>query len=424
MVRTRRGNRYRAAGDSRGADQAEPVSRGWIASIALANLGLFMAYLGCLGVLLPNQVQAVTAAHKVAAFGLVTGLGATVAVVVNPLAGALSDRTAGRFGRRRPWALCGSVAAAAALLLLARQHTIAGIAAGWCLAQAGINAMQAGVAAGIPDRVPVAQRGAVSGWIGVPQTVAVLLSVFLVSKVATGSAGYGALAVCVVMLALPYVLCTQDTPLAQAPVFGWRSLLMLPSAARHPDFGWAWLTRFLMVLGNSMAVLYLLYYLRDRSDFRRYFPGQQASTGLVILLAVYTVMVIATTVVSGVLSDRTGRRRGPVTISGCLMAVPAVLLASSSRWPVIVAAAAILGVGFGIYLSVDQALVTQVLPSRAGHARDLGVISVASSSAQAVAPALAAPLVTYLGGYVTLYLCAAGVFLAGSLAVRRVRSVP
>lgn len=179
-----------------------------------------------------------------------------------------------------------------------------------------------------------------------------------------------------------------------------------------------------MVLGNSMAVLYLLYFLRDRSDFRRYFPGQQASTGLVILLAVYTVTVTATTVVSGVLSDRSGRRRRPVAISGVVMAVPAVLLALSPRWPVIVAAAAILGAGFGVYLSVDQALVTQVLPSAAGRAKDLGVISVASSAAQTMAPAFAAPLVTYLGGYLTLYLCVAGVFVLGSLAVLRVRSVP
>lgn len=388
-----------------------------------------MAYFGSLGVLLPDQVQAVTAAaHKVVVFGWVTGLGAMVAVVANPLAGALSDRTTGRLGRRHPWTVGGSLVAAAALLILARQHTVAGIAAGWCLAQAGINAMQAGVAAGIPDHVPVSQRGAVSGWIGIPQTVAVVLSVFLVSKVATGDSGYGVLAAGVVVLALPYVLCSADTPLAGAdrPPFRWRELVgaLLPSPARYPDFGWAWLTRFLMVLGNSMAVLYLLYFLRDRSDFRRYFPGQQASTGLVILLAVYTVTVTATTVVSGVLSDRSGRRRRPVAISGVVMAVPAVLLALSPRWPVIVAAAAILGAGFGVYLSVDQALVTQVLPSAAGRAKDLGVISVASSAAQTMAPAFAAPLVTYLGGYLTLYLCVAGVFVLGSLAVLRVRSVP
>jgi hypothetical protein len=59
--------------------------------------------------------------------------------------------------------------------LLAGQHTTVGVIIGWCLTQAGLNAMQASLAAGVPDHVPVAQRGAVSGWIGALQTIAVAL---------------------------------------------------------------------------------------------------------------------------------------------------------------------------------------------------------------------------------------------------------
>jgi MFS family permease len=183
----------------------EPVQRvgaGWVTGIALVNLGLFMAYFGPLAVLLPNQVQAAAgSAHKVVEFAWVTGIGATVAVVANPLAGALSDRTVSRFGRRHPWTLGGALASAVAMLLLAGQHTIVGITLGWCLAQAGLNAMQAGVAASVPDRVPVSQRGAVSGWIGIPQTVGVILASLLVTKVVTGNDGYLLLSVPVVVLA-------------------------------------------------------------------------------------------------------------------------------------------------------------------------------------------------------------------------------
>src|SRR6516162_10749265 len=164
---------------------SEPTRRvggRWIALIALANLGLYLAYLGPIAVLLPNQVQAIAGpAHKVAVLGWVTGIGAAVAMVANPVAGALSDRTASRFGRRRPWIVCGALAGAAALAFLAGQHAIAGLIAGWCLAQAGLNAMQASVTAGVPDHVPVGQRGVVSGWIGLPQTLGVLLAVVLVT---------------------------------------------------------------------------------------------------------------------------------------------------------------------------------------------------------------------------------------------------
>ena len=84
------------------AEPTQRVGRRWIALIALANLGLYLAYLGPISVLLPDQVQDIAGpAPKVAVLGLVTGLGAAVAMIANPVAGALSDRTASRFGRRR-----------------------------------------------------------------------------------------------------------------------------------------------------------------------------------------------------------------------------------------------------------------------------------------------------------------------------------
>lgn len=110
------------------AEPARRVGKGWITLIALANLGLFLGYYGPLEVLLPNQVQAIAGpAGKVAVLGWVTGIGAAVAMISNPLAGALSDRTTGRFGRRHPWTVAGALAGAAALVLLAGQHTVAGV---------------------------------------------------------------------------------------------------------------------------------------------------------------------------------------------------------------------------------------------------------------------------------------------------------
>src|SRR6516162_875906 len=208
---------------------AEPTRRvgtRWIAFIALANLGLYLAYLGPIAVLLPNQVQAIAGpAHKVVVLGWVTGIGAAVAMVANPVAGALSDRTTSRFGRRRPWIVCGALAGAAALAFLAGQHTLAGLIVGWCLVQAGLNAMQASLTACVPDQVPVAQRGVVSAWIGLPATLAALLAVVLVTDVVTGNAGYVLLAACVVACALPFALTTPDARLARAdrPAWQWQA---------------------------------------------------------------------------------------------------------------------------------------------------------------------------------------------------------
>ena len=411
------------------AEPTRRVGKRWIALIALANLGLYLGYFGPITVLLPNQVQAIAGpAHKVAVLGWVTGIGAAVAMISNPVAGALSDRTTSRFGRRHPWTVFGALAGAAALVLLAGQSTIAGVIIAWCLAQAGLNAMQASVTAGVPDHVPVAQRGLVSGWIGLPQTVGVVLAVVLVTVVVTGNAGYVLTAAVVVACALPFALTTPDPalPPSARPPFAWRAFArsFWLSPRRYPDFAWAWLTRFAVNLGNAMALLYLLYFLRDKIHYSRLFPGQKAEDGLLVLILIYTVAVVLTAVTGGVVSDRTGRRKLPVTVAGLVMAVPAVMLALWPSWPVAIASAAIMGLGFGVYLSVDQALVTQVLPSAAARAKDLGIINIANSGPQVLAPAIAAPLVSQLGGYPTLFLSVAVITVLGSAFVWKIRSVP
>jgi hypothetical protein len=123
----------------------------------------------------------------------------------------------------------------------------------------------------VPDHVPVAQRGTVSGWIGLPQTVGVLVAVTLVTYVVTGNNGYLLIAALVVACALPFALTTPDAPLSRSdrPPFAVRALVgsFWLSPRRYPDFAWAWLTRFAVTMGNSMAVLYLLYFLRDRIHY-------------------------------------------------------------------------------------------------------------------------------------------------------------
>jgi MFS family permease len=324
--------------------------------------------------------------------------------------------------------VCGALAGAAALVLLAGQRTIVGVVVGWCLAQAGLNAMQAGLAAGVPDHVPVRQRGAVSGWIGLPQTLGVLLAVVLVTMVITGNGGYALLGALVVVCALPFALNTPDPRLPRTgrPPLRWRAFArsFWLSPRRYPDFAWAWMTRFAVNLGNAMTLLYLLYFLRDRIHYSRLFPGHKAEDGLVILILSYLAGVVITAVTGGVISDRSGRRKLPVTVSGLVMAVSAIMLALWPSWPAAIAAAAIMGLGFGVYLSVDQALVTQVLPSAAGRAKDLGIINIANSGPQVLAPAIAAPLVSQLGGYPTLYLSVAASTVLGSAFVWKIRSVP
>jgi MFS family permease len=400
---------------------AEPVARvrpRWVGLLVVANLAVWMGFFTPIQVLLPQQIEAIDPARKETLLGWVTGIGALAAVVANPLAGALSDRTAGRFGRRHPWTLGGGVLGAAALVLLSRQHTIVGVAVGWVLAQVCFNAMLASLTAAVPDRVPVDQRGAVSGWVGIPQIAGLVLGTVLVTVVVHGNAaGYVAVAGCVLLFTLPFPLSTVDDPLDRVDRPRLRPAGFWISPRQHPDFAWAFGTRFLAQLGNALGTLYLLYFLGDRVHYK------DPDSGLLILILIYAAALTATTVVAGRRSDRSGKRKRYVIASGVVMAVAAVLLAVAPTWPVAMLAAAILGAGYGIYLAVDAALVTQVLPAAGDRAKDLGVVNIANSAPQVLGPAMAAPIVHSFGGYPALYLLTAVVTLLGGVFVYRIRAV-
>jgi MFS family permease len=411
-----------------GAAPFARVTNRWTALLSLANLGLWIGYFAPLQVLLPNQMQDINDARKTTYLGIATAFGALVAVLVGPIAGALSDATGSRYGRRRPWIAGGALLGFAGLALLSGQRTLLGVTLGWCLAQAGLNALQAGISALIPDRVPVRQRGVVSGWIGLTQSIGVVIGVLAVTALVTGTiSGYVFTGAIVVLTAVPLLLRGPDpqVPREELPQFSARSLLgsFRFSPKQNPDFAWAWATRFLVQLGNALATLYLLYFLRDKVHYAQHFPGHKAEDGLLVLILVYTVTTVLTVVVGGVISDRSGRRKPSVIVSGYVMAGAATLLAIWPTWNGALIAAAILGLGFGVYLSVDQALITQVLPTAQDRAKDLGIINIANSAPQVLGPALAAPIVTYLGGYSTLYVVVAVVTIAGSVLVRRIRAV-
>jgi len=311
---------------------------------------------------------------------------------------------------------------------VAKAGTVLAVAVLWFLFGAFQNGEYATLSAAVPDHVPVRQRATVSGWVGMPIALGLVLGTVLVVDVLDQDlvTGYIALAVLMVVLALPFVLFTPDYPRApeHREPFSWRraAAAYWISPREYPDFGWAWLTRFLTTLAIAMGTLYLLYFLRDAVHYSRLFPGQTAADGLLILILIYTGGVVMAAVVGGVISDRRGRRKMLVTVSGLLMAVAALLLAFFPTWPAALAAAALFGIGFGAYIAVDQALITQVLPKARDRAKDLGIINIAIVTPYAFGAAIAALLVS-LAGYPALFGATAAVAIAASIGVWRIKSV-
>jgi MFS family permease len=403
---------------------AEPtvrVSGGWTTRFTLLWLGFWMAWLVPVQLVLPNQFDAVDAAHKVRDFGIANGAAGVVALIALPLAGALCDRTRSRWGRRRVWMAAGVVVFAAALAVIGLQRSWVGVMICWMVASLGFSMASAGLFAAVADQVPVAQRGIISGAIFGPQALGLLVGLVLLTQVITSNTGgYVLLAIALILLALPFVLRYRDSA-ASGPrlPFSVRALAdaMWVSPRAHPDFAWAFGGRVMVNIGNALGTTYLLYFFTNGLHLH------DPDTALLVVTAIYLVFTLLATYGGGSLSDRTGRRRVFVVVASVLQGIAALLLVGWPSFRTAMIAAGFLGAGYGAFLSVDQALVTQVLPDAQTRAKDLGIMNIGNNVPQALAPLAAALIIDQLGGYRTLFAAAGSFTIISAIMVYRIKSV-
>lgn len=398
------------------------VRHRWTASIVLVNVGINAAFFGPIQVLLGQQAADFSEADKEGILALVTGAGAAVSLVANPLFGTFSDRTISRYGRRVPWVFIGAVLGTLGLIGLAGAPTVAAMALLWCLVQLGCNGALAATTAAIPDQVPSRQRGIIGGLSSMGTVVGILFGAAIGAVVAGNfSLGFIICAVGLMLGMVPYLFFANDPVLSvnDRPLFTWLNFVkgFWISPKRYPDFAWAWITRFLVNVGNHLVTLYLLFFLTDAVGY------ENPEFGVLILTGIYAVLTLITAVIGGRWTDKVGKRKPFVMASSVIIALAALVLAFFPTWVGALTGSAVLGIGYGVYLAVDFALLTQVLPSAASRGKDMGVINVANSLPQVIAPIIAWPLVTILGGYVTLYVVAAIIGLLGAVFVVKIKGV-
>ncbi|WP_019548319.1 MFS transporter [Streptomyces sulphureus] len=398
----------------------------FVTAFAAAYCGIYVALVTPTTVTLAMKVHDIAPDRENQVFSLVLGVGSVLAILGNPLFGRLSDRTVSRLGMRKPWLLGGSLAGALGILLVVLAEGVPLLLLGWCLAQLGFNAVLAALVALLPDQVPVEERGRVSGALGLCLPVALVIGSFLAQVAAPSVALMFLLPTAVgvvTVVALALLLRDRHLSAKDRPPFTVRGFLQSywVNPVRQPDFGWAWLSRFLMFMGTSVLSAYKSFYLMDHFGFR----ASEVPRLVFLTLVAQAVVTVVTSQACGRLSDRLMRRKIFVLAASAVYGVGLALVAFAGSFGVFVAAVALCGVGFGAYLSVDLALVADVLPSRETAARDLGVFNIANALPQTLAPALA-PAVLGVGGgdnYPLLFLLAACSAMLGAVAVQPIRGV-
>src|SRR5215467_9735216 len=326
---------------------------------------------------------------------------------------------------RRPWVVTGLVGGSLGILVIALAPSVPVVFAGWCMAQLSFNALLAAMVAVLPDQVPSVQRGLVSGVLGVCLPVASVCGTFLV-KLFTGSLLAMFLGPCAIggffILLFAVTLKDRRLPRAAKPAWSLREFAstFYVSPRQNPDFAWAFASRFMFVMAYAFLASYQAYYLLDKIGSAQADVPQQIFLGILVQSAV----IVAASVVGGRLSDRTGRRKIFVMTASIVYGLALFVIASASNFNGFLVGMAISGLGFGVYVAVDLALVVDVLPGKDNVAKDLGVFNIAGALPFSIAPAIA-PVILAIGGgsYGVLYAVAGLCAIIGAFAVLPVRGV-
>ncbi len=402
------------------------VGWGFIWLYTLAYMSTCLVFLAPALVTLALKVDSLVGIRQAPrSLALVTGVGALVAMFGNPFFGRMSDRTSSAWGMRRPWMVMGLLGGSLGILIVALAPDIPVVLVGWCIAQLLFNALLAAVVAVLPDQVPADQRGQVSGVLGVCLPIAAVSGTFLV-QLFTGNQLAMFMVPCAIggFFILLFAVTLKDRRLdgSAPPPWTLRELLSTFYVAprKSPDFAWAFASRFMFVMAYAFLVTYQAYYLLAEIGSAKAEVPHQIFLGTLV----QSVVLVVASLVAGRLSDRTGRRKIFVLTASIVYGLALFVVAIASDFNGFLVGMAVGGLGFGMYMAVDLALVVDVLPDQESVAKDLGVLNIAGALPFALAPAIA-PAILALGdgSYGVLYAVAGAFAIVGALAILPVKGV-
>jgi len=414
-----------------GHPPAPRLNQLFVIALLLANFGSNVALIAPIQNLLPRMIeQAAGSSGKAIGLGIVTGIGALAALVFNPVAGHLSDRW--RWTDNRAWTvLIGLVTGTLGHVILAYQHSLLGIAIWWAICQAAINVAYSPMSAVIVDHVDRKFWGLVWGLVSVAQAAGLIVGLAAVVLVfPTTTAGMLSVAFGYGIFLFPLVVVLYRLPRVGSRSAGAAgaarprrgliagSLPAFRALLGGRGFRSVMAGRFLIMLAETIALLYIYYYLQD--DIRYPNPGH----GQLILILIATIATILATVAVGRVADRSGGYRRYSVLASVLMAATALALAGLSEWTLVMVCAFALGAGYGAFMSVSQALSLTVLPDPSTAGRDLGILNIAYTIPQVIGAPIAGLVVADLDGYRGLFIFAALLAVVAAFFFSRVPSDP
>lgn len=404
--------------------------KGFLFFLGFAAIGAGMAQLTPAVLTLSIKAQAIDPRNGTTVLSIVIAIGAILALIAFPLFGRLSDRTTSRLGRRRPWILLGAILIAAGAPIILAAHNTAVLTIGWILTTVGYSSVTVAVTSLIPDQFEPLKRGPASAIVGISLPVGALVGLFIAQAVSPNLAAMILLPAAVAVVgAVVFVVVLNDRAISKAelPPFGVRAFFSTfwVNPARHPSFALAWFSRLCIFLGIAAVNAYQAFYL----IIALHFKVTEVAGAIFLSTLALTISSLVLAPIAGKISDRIGRRKPFVIAAAVIFTVGLFIVANAHDFGTFIIAMAVMGVGQGVYLAVDVALITQILPDPENPGQAVGVMNLANNLPGSIIPAIA-PAVLAIGAsaaapqnFTSLFLFGAIAGIVGALLIIPIRGV-
>ena len=372
---------------------------GQLVQIALYWLGINTIW-GGMGILIQERVPHLVPAGQGGTFIAIQGfVTLSIAILIQPTIGMISDYTISRWGRRKPYIAIGATLDVFFVIGVATSQTYISLVAFLFLLQFSSNFAQGPFQGYVPDLVPARQVGLASALVGSMQTLGFILGGIIISlgyvlhdfTIPTISLGFIEFATAVGTL-----LWVREGRAARDRKG--RSWVSIGKSAwgtdilRERSFVNLVISRLMFLAGvNALIGFFALFLTRTFG-----FSDDDKALWVPVTQVIVAIVTVAATLPSAKISDRVGRK--PVIYAACSIGAAGMVLAGiAPNLPVFMVAAALLGAAAGTFLSVDWALMTDIIP-KAASGRYMGISNIAVASAGAVAGALVGPIIDIVGG--------------------------
>jgi len=370
-------------------------------------------------------LQYVPDSRKNTILGLLTFTGLIVAAVVQPAAGAASDRTRSRFGKRPPWIAAGTLLDVLFLAMMGAAGGLPLLALGYIGLQFTSNIAHGPAQGLMHDYVPPSQMGTASGLKNVFDMAGLILSSLLVGQLmSVENLQTTFLVIIAVLLAsmAPTVLGIKENMEGTSKPENkdaMRVFQQLKELRSHASFQRLIGMRLMFLTGVYGIQVFAQYYIRDTLAV----DDPVKLTGN--LMASIVVSLILFSMLTGVLCDRFGRKPFHIAAAVLVGAGSIAMIFAGNAGQVLVFGS-LIGAGTGLFLSANWALANDLSPSGKGGAF-LGLTNLATAGAGALSR-LFGPAIDSLNalnpgtnaGYTLLFAAAAFLTISSLILLTRI----